>query len=87
MNRAKRRGLSADGRERLRQAALANRPWEGSTGPKTTEGKARAADNGRSRQAGPLSIRRLRAEMRCELAEVYAIIGQMHAMRGRLAGR
>ena len=82
-NRAKRRGLSVAGRERLRQAALANQPWEHSTGPRTPEGKARAADNGRSRQAGPLSIRQLRAEM----AEVHAIIGQMQAMRGRLAGR
>ena len=86
-NRALRRGLTDAGRERLRKAALANRPWEGSTGPRTPEGKARAADNGRSRQAGPVSVRQMKSEMRCELAEVYAIIGQMQAMRGRLAGR
>ena len=80
-NRAKRRGLSADGRERLREAALANRPWEGSTGPRTPEGKAKAAVNGRTRQRGLKSVR----EVRSELAEVHAIIGQMQALRGRLA--
>ena len=68
-------------------AALANEPWKSSTGPRTVEGKARAADNGRSLQAGPVSVRQIKSEMRCELAEVYAIIGQMQAMRGRLAGR
>lgn len=83
MNRAKRRGLSADGRERLREAALANQPWKSSTGPRSPEGKARAADNGRSRQAGPQSIRQIRVEM----TGMHAIIEQMQAMRGRLAGR
>ena len=83
MNRAKRRGLSADGRERLRQAALANRPWEGSTGPKTVEGKAASAGNGKARQKGPRSVRELRAEM----ASIRDLVGQMQAMRGRLAGR
>ncbi len=83
MNRAKRRGLSADGRERLRQAALANQPWEHSTGPKTIEGKAASAGNGKARQKGPRSVRELRAEM----ASIRDLVGQMQAMRGRLAGR
>ncbi len=83
LNRAKRRGLSAAGRERLREAALVGKPWEHSTGPKSAAGKAKAADNGRSRQKGPKSIR----ELLRELAEVRMIIGQMQAMRGRLAGR
>src|SRR4051812_40718064 len=82
-NVLKRKGLTADGLARLRAAALANEPWKSSTGPRTPEGKARAADNGRSRQAGPHSIRQLRAE----LAEVHAVIGRMQALRGRLAGR
>ncbi len=83
MNRARRRGLSDAGRERLREAALVSKPWEHSTGPKSAAGKARAADNGRSRQKGLKSIR----ELLRELAEVRMIIGQMQAMRGRLAGR
>ena len=83
MNRSKRRGLSVDGRERLREAALANQPWKSSTGPKSIEGKAASAANGKVRQKGLQSVRELRAE----LAEVHAIIGQLQAMRGRLSGR
>jgi len=56
----KRRGLSPEGREKLRQAAVANRPWEHSTGPRTPEGKARSAANGKVRQKGPYSTRELR---------------------------
>ena len=55
-------GFSVAGRERLRAAALASRPWEHSTGPRTAEGKARSAENGRSRQEGPISARRVRSE-------------------------
>ena len=80
---AKRRGLSDAGREKLRQAALANRPWEHSTGPKTIAGKAISSAKGRSRQIGPQSIR----ELRGELTEVHLLIGQMQAMRGDLAHR
>ena len=83
LNRAKRRGLSADGRERLRQAALANQPWKSSTGPKSIEGKAASAANGKARQKGPQSVRELRAEM----ASIHDLVGQMQAMRGRLSGR
>jgi len=39
-------GLTPEGRRRLQEAALANRPWEHSTGPRTAEGKARSAANG-----------------------------------------
>src|SRR5262245_28008118 len=55
----KRRGLSPEGREKLRQAAVANRPWEHSTGPRTPEGKARSAANGKVRQKGPYSTREI----------------------------
>ena len=34
-NRTKRRGLTAEGREKLRQSALAARPWQYATGPRT----------------------------------------------------
>ena len=45
-NRLKRKGLTPEGRQRLREAALKNKPWLHSTGPKTPEGKMRAAQNG-----------------------------------------
>jgi hypothetical protein len=35
------------------RAALRNRPWEHSTGPRTPEGKAKAAANGRARKPTP----------------------------------
>src|SRR5947209_3354725 len=61
-NRARWRGLSDEGRERLRRAAMEHRPWEHATGPTTAEGKLRSAQNGRSRQKGPRSTREIRAE-------------------------
>ena len=64
LNREKRKGLTADGRERLRQAALRGKPWEHATGPRTTEGKAKAARNGKARQLGPVSVRELRVDLR-----------------------
>ena len=49
-NRLLRCSLTPEGRERLRQTALKNRPWKLSTGPRTEEGKKRSAANGRWRQ-------------------------------------
>jgi hypothetical protein len=46
---------------KLRAAALKNKPWRRSTGPKTAAGKAQAARNGRARQRGEYSDRELRA--------------------------
>jgi len=37
--------FSPEGLEALRLAARKNRPWEGSTGPRTAEGKARSRWN------------------------------------------
>src|SRR5947208_11561912 len=62
-NRMKRKGLTPEGRERLRQAALENQPWLRATGPRTAEGKARSAENSRVRQLGPRSIRQVRREL------------------------
>lgn len=62
-NRAKRGPLSADGRQRLRQAASRTRPWLFSTGPRTAEGKSRSALNGKRRQQGPISVREMKAEL------------------------
>ncbi len=61
-NRALRSGLTPEGREKLRQTAEAFQPWTHSNGPRTVEGKAKAAENGRTRQKGPFSVRQIRAE-------------------------
>lgn len=62
-NRKKWRGFTAAGLERLRQSALTRQAWRLSTGPRTVEGKARSANNGRRRQKGQRSSRQLRAEV------------------------
>jgi hypothetical protein len=64
LNRARRKGLTTEGRERLRRAAIAHQPWKHSTGPRTPEGKVQAALNGKTRQLGLLSIRELKADLR-----------------------
>ena len=60
LNRSKRKGLTAEGRQRLIDTAHQNKPWTHSTGPKTAIGKARVAVNARGRQRGPHSVRELR---------------------------
>jgi hypothetical protein len=81
LNRAKRKGLTPEGRERLRQAALRNRPWRFSTGPQTTAGKAAAARNGERRRDGLLSVRELKAE----LAALRGLARQMGDARSLVA--
>ena len=80
-NRKKRGPLSAEGRERLRQTALKNKPWLHSTGPRTPEGKKKAAANGRKTQRGTKSLR----EIRAELDDDVALIAQMRSLIGALA--
>jgi hypothetical protein len=82
-NRRLRGPLTEAGRERLRAAALRRHPWEHSTGPRTAAGKAQAARNGKRRQAGPRSVREVRAELR----EVRALVREVRAACGHLAGR
>jgi hypothetical protein len=83
-NRTKRRGLTAEGREKLRQSALAARPWQYATGPRTPEGKARAAQNGKARQTADVSTRAIARE----LAELNQLMRDMAATRRLLrAGR
>jgi hypothetical protein len=72
-----RSGFSSAGLERLRQAALANRPWEHSTGPRTPEGKARAARNARVLQKGRQSVRELRAD----IAALLGVASDLEACR------
>ena len=69
-NRLKRGPLTAEGRQRLQEAARQNRPWEHSTGPKTIAGKAKAAANGRARQSGPKSRRQIRKEVLAEAKQI-----------------
>src|SRR4051812_22863589 len=64
LSRMKRGEITPEGREKLRQAAIKNRPWRFSTGPTTPEGKAAVAENGRVRQKGPTSVRAARVEAR-----------------------
>ena len=80
-NRARRKGLTPEGRDRLRRAALAARPWEYATGPTSPAGKAQAALNGKARQVGPVSVR----EVRAALADVRALARDMAAARGLAA--
>jgi hypothetical protein len=81
-NRATRKGLTPEGRERLRQAALKNRPWRFSTGPRTPEGKAQMVLNGKKRQLGPRSVR----EVRADLAGLRAMLKDMQTTRVALTG-
>jgi hypothetical protein len=64
LNRTKRKGITPEGRERLRQTALQHQPWRFACGPKTEAGKAKVARNGKKRQIGPRSVREVRAELR-----------------------
>ena len=77
LNRLKRGALATEGRERLRQAAIENRPWTASTGPRTAEGKAQAILNGKRRQKKPLSVR----EIRHSLAEFANLASEMMEAR------
>ena len=73
-----RKGLTAKGRARLRRAALRNKPWRFSTGPRTPEGKARSRANalGSARRARTIqpyaSLNRLSA--RKDLDELMALL-------------
>ncbi|MGL6094313.1 MAG: hypothetical protein ACRC7O_00745 [Fimbriiglobus sp.] len=73
-NRRLRGPLTAAGRERLRETALAHQPWRAATGPTSAAGKAVAAANGKVRQRGPVSVRQARraAATVAELCDVLA---------------
>ena len=68
------------GRERLRQSTLKNKPWLWSTDPRTPEGKAKVAANGRKHQKGEKSVRQLRASV----ADVRLMVERMVAGRTML---
>lgn len=81
-NRAKRKGITPEGREKQRQAALRNQPWKYSTGPRTAAGKARVALNGKVRQIGPRSLRELQADV----ADLRAMAELLRESRMQLIG-
>lgn len=76
----KRRKLSPETLQRWRESALRNKPWEHATGPKTPEGKARVAQNGRYAQEGDLSQR----EIAARVAEFDALATSLAEMRRRI---
>jgi hypothetical protein len=76
-NRLMRRGLTPEGRERLRQTAFKHQPWRFATGPRSVEGKARSAANGKKRQKGAKSVR----EIRAELADIGDLVRQLRELR------
>jgi hypothetical protein len=61
--RRPKRNLTPEGRKRLRENALKYKPWQHSTGPRTPEGKAKVAENGRYRQRGGKSKRAIKKEI------------------------
>lgn len=85
LNRAKRRGLTAEGRERLRQAALLHKPWRFATGPVTAAGKARSRLNARktgehdaaarARRARAAAIAQLQRELPAVAPELARLLG------------
>lgn len=81
LSRARWRGFTADGLRRLREAALRNRPWEHSTGPKTKAGRAQSVINGKKRQLGSKSVREVRREIR----GLMALVDRMREQTDSLA--
>ena len=71
LNQLKRKGFTPEGLQRLRESTLRNKPWQYSTGPKTPEGKARSAQNGRYNQTCSIPREQRRREM-AEIGDVVA---------------
>jgi hypothetical protein len=76
------KGLTPQGREKLRQSALLHQPWRYSTGPRTPAGKAQVALNGKRRQLGIRSVR----EIKADLADVRSLLREMRDGRTLAAG-
>jgi hypothetical protein len=61
---------------------LKHKPWRFSTGPRTPEGKAKVALNGKRRRKGMMSVR----EVQAELGEFTAMLTDMAASRRAAIG-
>ncbi len=62
-NRAKRKGLTEEGRKRLSRAAIEKKPWL-HVGPATLKRKLQSVINGKVRQKGEFSVREARAQVK-----------------------
>jgi hypothetical protein len=80
INRQKRK-LTEAGRQRLREAAMNNKPWDYATGPRTDAGKAKSAQNG-WRQEADISFRRLREKLR----DVQRSADELAELRRKMLG-
>ena len=67
-NWAKRKGFTPEGLARLREAALRNKPWKHSTGPKTAAGKAIVGRNWRRGNGFGALLAEIR-KLRCALVD------------------
>ena len=76
------RRWTAEQRERVRQAALRNKPWLKSTGPRTAAGKARSAANGPNHRK-----KRVRSpEAEDAMADAKSLAARMVELRQMLGG-
>jgi hypothetical protein len=82
-NRARWKGFTPAGLERLRQAVKEFKPWRFSTGPRTPEGKARCAANGRKCCRDILSHPQIREEIRA----ANALVRELAELRERVMSR
>lgn len=67
------RGVTPAGRARLRAAAMRDRPWQHSTGPRTAAGKAKARRNSHRGYGFDAATAALRRSANAELAAVRAL--------------
>lgn len=82
LNFRKRRGLTEEGRLRLQEATRFHEPWLDSTGPRSVEGKAKVALNGRKTKRGYTGVR----EVQREISAVRAMICEMQVARAEVIG-
>jgi hypothetical protein len=81
-NLKKRKGFTPEGLQRVREAMIKFKPWRFSTGPRTPEGKARVAQNGRYLQKNPIS----QCQIRRLLADTGTAIDRLEACRKMAEG-
>ena len=86
-NRQLKGPLTEAGRQRLRDAARRNQPWQFSTGPRSLAGKAKAAMNGHRHRANPQSERQLRAGLAVAMSFLVEMAQLRQAINERLGSQ